>query len=101
MGSIETLTIKDTAEVSSSGIEAPNGHFQSAQPEPYSVTGDHIHKKRAIRIICIGAGIAGIAAAYKFQRRLTDATFVIYEKNSDVGGTWFENRYPGCACARL
>jgi cation diffusion facilitator CzcD-associated flavoprotein CzcO len=22
----------------------------------------------------------------------------IYEKNSGVGGTWFENRYPGCAC---
>lgn len=23
---------------------------------------------------------------------------VIYEKNPDIGGTWFENRYPGCAC---
>lgn len=22
----------------------------------------------------------------------------IYEKNSDVGGTWHENVYPGCAC---
>jgi cation diffusion facilitator CzcD-associated flavoprotein CzcO len=22
----------------------------------------------------------------------------IYEKNAGVGGTWFENRYPGCAC---
>lgn len=22
----------------------------------------------------------------------------IYEKNPVVGGTWFENRYPGCAC---
>ena len=22
----------------------------------------------------------------------------MYEKNSGVGGTWFENRYPGCAC---
>lgn len=23
---------------------------------------------------------------------------VIYEKNEDIGGTWFENRYPGAAC---
>ncbi|KAF2852465.1 FAD/NAD(P)-binding domain-containing protein [Plenodomus tracheiphilus IPT5] len=22
----------------------------------------------------------------------------VYEKNSEVSGTWFENRYPGCAC---
>ena len=22
--------------------------------------------------------------------------FVIFEKNDDVGGTWLENRYPGC-----
>ena len=23
---------------------------------------------------------------------------VVYEKNGDLGGTWLENRYPGCAC---
>lgn len=23
---------------------------------------------------------------------------VIYEKNPDIGGTWYENRYPGAAC---
>lgn len=23
---------------------------------------------------------------------------MIYEKNEDIGGTWLENRYPGCAC---
>lgn len=71
----------------------------SSTSAPYVVSSDHIHKKRSMRVICIGAGIAGIAAAYKYHRRLTDAcTFVIYEKNHDVGGTWLENRYPGCAC---
>ncbi|PVH96181.1 FAD/NAD(P)-binding domain-containing protein [Periconia macrospinosa] len=24
--------------------------------------------------------------------------YTVYENNSDIGGTWFENRYPGCAC---
>lgn len=29
---------------------------------------------------------------------LTDFEHVVYEKNLSVGGTWFENRYPGCKC---
>lgn len=29
---------------------------------------------------------------------LTDRISQIYEKNPDIGGTWYENRYPGCAC---
>ncbi|KAF4450529.1 hypothetical protein F53441_6384 [Fusarium austroafricanum] len=24
--------------------------------------------------------------------------FQVFEKSADIGGTWFENRYPGCAC---
>src|SRR4051794_24344986 len=24
--------------------------------------------------------------------------FVLLEKNADLGGTWHDNRYPGCAC---
>jgi hypothetical protein len=76
-----------------------NEHMKSGAAEaPYVVNQDHIHKKRPVRIVCIGAGMAGIAAAYKYQQRLSDASFLIYEKNHDVGGTWLENRYPGCAC---
>lgn len=49
------------------------------------------------RIIIIGAGMAGIAAAVKFRQVGLD-DFVIYEKAADVGGTWRENTYPGVAC---
>ncbi|KIW12770.1 hypothetical protein PV08_07957 [Exophiala spinifera] len=63
-----------------------------------SVSKSQIHTRRQLRLICIGAGIAGIAAAYKYDRQLSNVSFVIYEKNEDVGGTWLENRYPGCAC---
>lgn len=35
---------------------------------------------------------------YKIQRKFQDLGFQIYEKHSDVGGTWYENRYPGCVC---
>lgn len=32
------------------------------------------------------------------ERQLTDYELVCYEKNDEVGGTWLQNRYPGCAC---
>ncbi|KIW77772.1 hypothetical protein Z517_07605 [Fonsecaea pedrosoi CBS 271.37] len=36
--------------------------------------------------------------AFTIMKRLKSYELTIYEKNKDVGGTWFENRYPGCAC---
>ena len=49
------------------------------------------------RIAIIGAGVAGMAAAIKLrQQGFSDIT--IFEKASEVGGTWRENRYPGVAC---
>src|SRR3954468_22425359 len=46
------------------------------------------------QVLIIGAGMSGLLAAH----RLTQAgiPFVIIEKNPDVGGTWFDNSYPGC-----
>ncbi|EUC39912.1 hypothetical protein COCMIDRAFT_31044 [Bipolaris oryzae ATCC 44560] len=50
-------------------------------------------------IIIIGAGVSGILLAHHFRKYLSHAyTFKIVEKNHDVGGTWLENTYPGCAC---
>ncbi|MEP9365239.1 NAD(P)/FAD-dependent oxidoreductase [Nocardioides sp. CN2-186] len=44
-------------------------------------------------VVVIGAGMSGILAAI----RLAEAgfPFVIVEKNAGVGGTWWENSYPG------
>ena len=44
----------------------------------------------------IGAGFAGLLVGHFFK--LMGLKFVIYEKGSDVGGTWFWNTYPGVAC---
>lgn len=70
----------------------------SSNGDKYQIIEQEIHRRRKMRLICVGAGIAGIAAAYKHMQRLQDVELVIYEKNHDVGGTWLENRYPGCAC---
>ncbi|KAK1975923.1 cyclohexanone monooxygenase [Colletotrichum cereale] len=36
--------------------------------------------------------------AYYIQKQMQNVEHVIYDKNEDLGGVWFENRYPGCAC---
>jgi len=46
------------------------------------------------RVIVIGAGESGIALGIKLAR--LGIRFTILEKNRTVGGTWYENRYPGC-----
>lgn len=44
--------------------------------------------------IIIGAGISGICAGIELDD--LGIPYTIFEKNEDFGGTWFENRYPGC-----
>ena len=57
--------------------------------------GGPIHAERHINIICIGAGASGLLLAYKLQKHFTNFSLTVYEKNTEVSGTWFENRYPG------
>jgi len=67
----------------------------------YKVTGeDYAHpliseraidEPRPLRVIYIGAGVSGINAAIQFPRILPKIELAIYEKNPEVGGTWFEN----------
>jgi 4-hydroxyacetophenone monooxygenase len=45
------------------------------------------------KVLVIGAGMTGMVAAIKLAEAGYD--HVVIEKNPDVGGTWYENRYPG------
>jgi len=48
-----------------------------------------------IHIAIIGAGASGLCAAIQLGK--LGVPYTIFEKNAEVGGTWYENRYPGCA----
>lgn len=48
-------------------------------------------------VVVIGAGLSGVCAAIKLKEAGID-NFHVFEKASDVGGTWRDNRYPGVAC---
>lgn len=48
------------------------------------------------RALIIGTGFSGLGMAIALQRDGID--FLILEKANDIGGTWRDNTYPGCAC---
>ncbi len=52
--------------------------------------------KRVSDVIVVGAGFAGIYLIHQ----LSEAGFTVQgiERGSDVGGTWYWNRYPGARC---
>jgi cation diffusion facilitator CzcD-associated flavoprotein CzcO len=85
----------------------PNGHkpaTPAAAPEAgpavpeYSILETPLGEPRPVRIMCVGAGASGLNLAHRVDQYMHNTELVIYEKNPEVGGTWFENRYPGCAC---
>jgi len=47
-------------------------------------------------VIVVGAGFAGLYAIYKFRRQ--GLRVKVFEAGTDVGGTWYWNRYPGARC---
>lgn len=65
------------------------------------IEGRSVDESRSIRVVIIGAGISGILACIRLVQRIENLELCIYDKNADIGGTWFENRYPGCACGML
>jgi cation diffusion facilitator CzcD-associated flavoprotein CzcO len=48
-------------------------------------------------VAIIGSGFSGLATAIELKRSGRD-DFIVLERANDVGGTWRDNSYPGCAC---
>jgi cation diffusion facilitator CzcD-associated flavoprotein CzcO len=49
------------------------------------------------RVLIIGAGFGGLAAAVALRRKGIDDLLIV-ERADGVGGTWRQNVYPGAAC---
>lgn len=48
-------------------------------------------------VLIVGSGFAGLGMAIRLKQAGID-DFVVLEQADEVGGTWRDNQYPGCAC---
>lgn len=76
----------------------------SSPPLPRVDDGRVCYRRRAMStaarepsIAIIGSGFAGLGMAIQLKKAGVD-DFVIFEAAAEVGGTWRDNTYPGCAC---
>ncbi len=52
-------------------------------------------KARAgFKVVIIGSGMSGLLAGIRLQQ--AGIPFTIVERHANVGGTWYQNTYPGC-----
>ncbi|KAK4862116.1 hypothetical protein LT330_003254 [Penicillium expansum] len=49
------------------------------------------------KVLIIGAGFSGLATACQLKREHNCDDYVIYDRSPAPGGTWWANKYPGCA----
>jgi cation diffusion facilitator CzcD-associated flavoprotein CzcO len=55
------------------------------------------HPETLIPIAIVGTGFSGLGMAIRLKQHGID-DFVLFERAHEVGGTWRDNSYPGCAC---
>jgi 4-hydroxyacetophenone monooxygenase len=71
-------------EMDLAGIDPKTVHWRAA-PDPKRLS--------SFRVLVVGAGFSGVGMGIKLRE--AGIGFTIIEKNDDVGGTWYENTYPG------
>ncbi len=58
------------------------------------LSGVDADSRRSFHVVVIGAGMSGILAGIQLAE--AGISYTVVEKNPAVGGTWYENQYPGC-----
>jgi len=66
--------------------------FSSAGPDQDGAVSTDKNKRP---VVIVGAGVSGIALGFRLKK--LGISYIIVERNDEVGGTWYENVYPGCA----
>lgn len=56
-----------------------------------------LDQARDLRVAVIGSGFSGLGTAIRLLQQGID-DFLVFERADEVGGTWRDNTYPGCAC---
>src|ERR1700716_2716007 len=85
-------------------LQADEGETNERCPPPKrpSAAPPPRHPRRAapprhVHVAIVGSGFAGLGMAIRLKQAGIE-DFVVLERADDVGGTWRDNTYPGCAC---
>lgn len=68
-------------------------HWETVNENGYKITEELYGTEKPIRVVAIGAGASGINLAKFLPEQVNNLTLKIYDKNAEVGGTWFENTF--------
>ncbi|KAI0882449.1 FAD/NAD(P)-binding domain-containing protein [Annulohypoxylon maeteangense] len=110
-GATTSLLPQETPDKPTNGVQIPVVKVEdaakellkepkfSSYPVPTLKLEDrYIDEPRQLRVAVIGAGLSGVLAGILLPAKVPNIKLTIFEKNADVGGTWFENIYPGVRC---
>ncbi len=80
--------------VSSGSETRSNDHQTKAFPGGSSNGEAPVHH---VHVAILGTGFSGLGMAIRLKQQGQE-DFVVIERAADIGGTWRDNTYPGCAC---
>jgi hypothetical protein len=79
-------------------VKGGQSEYVAGSQTDYTIIEQPSRASRPIRILCVGAGASAINFAHEVEESKLDLELVCYDKNPSIGGTWYENKYPGCGC---
>ncbi|KAI0181412.1 FAD/NAD(P)-binding domain-containing protein [Hypoxylon sp. FL1284] len=111
-GSIPSAAAQENEGETSNGVQVPTAQTVTEAVKPLlkqpdqpsypasniSLVQRYIDEPRQLRVAVVGAGISGVMAGILLPAKVPNIKLTIFDKNADVGGTWFENTYPGVRC---
>jgi cation diffusion facilitator CzcD-associated flavoprotein CzcO len=72
-------------------------HHPMLETAPPAAPAATAQRTTEVGVCIVGSGFSGLGMAISLLRDGVD-DFVVLERAGDVGGTWRDNTYPGCAC---
>ncbi|MBX3027741.1 NAD(P)/FAD-dependent oxidoreductase [bacterium] len=75
----------------------PTGRFAHFLDDPHAQRAERAPRHDEVTVAFIGGGFAGLVTGARLKQAGID-DFLLIEGGSDVGGTWYWNRYPGAMC---
>jgi len=86
-------------------VASPEAQKRFGWPEQndagYRIKEEPMGTKRKLKVVVLGAGVSGINFTKTAQEKLSNVEIVCYEKNDEIGGTWYENVYVNYFSAEL